>query len=152
MAAANGKHWRRFRDREAGSALMLLPAAVLIVMLLAAIAIDQARVFVAQRELADLAASAANDAASRGLDIAALRAGQPVRLSPALAQEVVAVTVAANRPSTPADIVAVVVDTDQQTVEVTLHTTVRAFLGRQLLGSRADRSLESTRKARIVLR
>lgn len=49
--------------REDGSALMLMPAAVLVVLLLAAIAVDGAIAFLGERELADLTAAAANDAA-----------------------------------------------------------------------------------------
>lgn len=49
---------------ERGSALMLMPAAVLVVVILAAIATDAAVVLLAERQLADLADSLANDAAA----------------------------------------------------------------------------------------
>ena len=54
--------------REAGSTLLLVPSAVLVLFLLAALAVDGAASFLAQRELADACAGAANDAATLALD------------------------------------------------------------------------------------
>ena len=54
---------------------MLMPAAVLIVVVLGAIAIDRAVVFGAQRELILEAQAAANDAAAIGADPGAIRDG-----------------------------------------------------------------------------
>ena len=47
---------------------MLMPAAVLVVMVLGAIAVDQSIVYTQQRELVAAAEAAANDAAGYGLD------------------------------------------------------------------------------------
>ncbi|HWC12598.1 MAG TPA: hypothetical protein VG455_15420 [Acidimicrobiales bacterium] len=47
--------------------LLLFPAAVLVVVVLAAIAVDSAIVFLGQREVANAVSAAANDAASAGL-------------------------------------------------------------------------------------
>ena len=52
----------RHRD-DHGSVLMLVPAAVLVLVVLAAIAIDSAIVVLAQRDLTNRTAAAANDAA-----------------------------------------------------------------------------------------
>lgn len=52
---------------------MLMPAAVLIMVVLGAIAVDRAVVFGAQRDLVATAQAAANDAASLGVDIDRLR-------------------------------------------------------------------------------
>lgn len=52
---------------EAGTALMLMPAGVLIVLLLGALAVDSAIMFLGERELADLTAAAANDAATAAI-------------------------------------------------------------------------------------
>lgn len=49
---------------EDGNTLLLMPAGVLILIVLAAIAVDAAIVFQAQREAGDVAAGLANDAAS----------------------------------------------------------------------------------------
>ena len=61
---------------------MLMPAAVLIVMVLGAIAVDLTAVRLGQRELIAAAGDAANDAVTVGLDEAALRSGQGYRLDP----------------------------------------------------------------------
>ena len=50
---------------ERGSSLLLFPAGVLIVMVLAAMAVDTSIAFMGQRELANATAAAANDAAAR---------------------------------------------------------------------------------------
>lgn len=56
------------RRHERGSVLMLMPAAVLIVILLGAIAVDGAIAFLGEREALGLATAAANDAAAAALD------------------------------------------------------------------------------------
>lgn len=64
---ATTRRHRRWCDRwgaEDGNTLALFPAAVLVMFLLASLAIDAAITFNAQRTLADIAASVANDAAS----------------------------------------------------------------------------------------
>ncbi len=53
---------------ERGSVLMLMPAAVLIVIILASLAVDRAIIFGAQRDLVGTAQVAANDAAGIGVD------------------------------------------------------------------------------------
>ena len=50
--------------RENGSALMLFPAAVLIIILLASLCVDATLTVLGQREIANAAEAAANDAAS----------------------------------------------------------------------------------------
>ncbi|CAN5734326.1 hypothetical protein BH10ACT1_BH10ACT1_00610 [soil metagenome] len=58
---------------------MLMPAAVLVVILLGAIAVDRAVVFGAQRDLVATAEAAAGDGVAAGVDLEALRAGEGVR-------------------------------------------------------------------------
>lgn len=82
--------------RDAGSVLLLMPAAVLVVLVLGAIAVDSAVAFLAERHLAGAAAAAANDAATAGLDEAALRAGSAYRLDPALVEAAVSRTLDAH--------------------------------------------------------
>ena len=65
-----------------GSVLILMPAAVLIVLLLGAIAVDLTTVHLRQQQAIDAAASAANDAVTYGLDESALRSGRGYRLDP----------------------------------------------------------------------
>lgn len=57
----------RGRRGDGGSVLLLVPAAVLVLVILGAIAVDFAIAFLGQRELAGLASAAANDAATAAL-------------------------------------------------------------------------------------
>ena len=67
---------------ERGSVLMLMPAAILIVVALSAVAVDLSTVLLAQRELASAADAAANDAVTYGIDEDHLRRGGRYRLDP----------------------------------------------------------------------
>jgi hypothetical protein len=67
---------------DGGSVLVLMPAAVLIVLLLGAVAVDLTVVHLRQQQAIDAAASAANDAVAYGLDEGALRSGHGYRLDP----------------------------------------------------------------------
>lgn len=53
---------------ERGSSLMLMPAAVLVVIILGAIAVDLSAIYLGQRDLVAGAQAAANDAAAYGID------------------------------------------------------------------------------------
>lgn len=68
---------------------MLMPAAVFVVVILGAITVDLAVVRLGQRELVAAAGDAANDAATFGIDQAALRAGRGPVLDPAQAEDAV---------------------------------------------------------------
>ena len=63
------------RRSERGSALILMPAGVLILLVLAAMTIDGAATFLAQRHLSDTADAIANNAATSALDTEAFRMG-----------------------------------------------------------------------------
>jgi hypothetical protein len=106
------------RGTDRGSALMLMPAGVLVVLILASIAVDMSVVHLRKRQALDLAAAAANDAATAAADPGSLRTGD-FRLDPALARTVVDGVVAASElaPALAADPVVVVTDDG---VEVTL--------------------------------
>jgi hypothetical protein len=73
-AAARRRRGRRRRG-DRGSVLMLVPAGLLIVLVLASIAVDMTLVHLRQRQAVDLAAAAANDAATAAADPASVRAG-----------------------------------------------------------------------------
>ena len=62
--------------------LLLFPTAVLIVVVLAAIAVDSAIVFLGQREVANAVSAAANDAAGEGVGNRAFYQGGRVDLDP----------------------------------------------------------------------
>jgi hypothetical protein len=63
------------RRADRGSVLMLVPAGLLIVFVLASITVDMSLVHLRKRQAFDLASAAANDAASAGADPARLRSG-----------------------------------------------------------------------------
>ena len=72
MTGLSARRRRRCSD-DHGSSLILMPVAVLIVLLLAAIAVDLTSIRLAHEDLLDVAAGAANDAATNGLDQGELR-------------------------------------------------------------------------------
>lgn len=100
---------RRPGARDRGSVLMLVPAAVLIVLVMASIAVDMSLVHLRQRQAHDLAAQAANDAATAAADQGALREGTYV-VDPGAARRVAATVVGAS------DLAAHVVGTPEVTV------------------------------------
>lgn len=75
-------------DRQQGSTLLLFPAALLIMVALAAITVDTAIAFMAQRQLANATAAAANDAASRALSDRAFYQGDSIELLPSAVETV----------------------------------------------------------------
>ncbi len=74
---------------DAGTSLMLMPAAILVVMLLGAIALDAAALRMQSRELRNIARSAANDALSAAVDVDHLRRTGAIRLDESEARSVV---------------------------------------------------------------
>ncbi|MDQ1437336.1 MAG: hypothetical protein QOK43_965 [Acidimicrobiaceae bacterium] len=72
-------------DAEAGSVLALVPAAVLVLVVLGAIAVDSALAFLGQREVSNAAAAAANDAATAALSDRLFYRGGEGRAAGALA-------------------------------------------------------------------
>lgn len=76
--------------------LMLMPAGVLVVLLLGAIAFDLSLVFLRQRQASSVAVDVANDLATAALDEAAFRADGRFRLDPDRADELGRALVAAS--------------------------------------------------------
>ena len=85
-------------DRQRGSSLMLMPAAVLVFVILGAFAVDFAAVHLGQRELVAAAQGAANDAAVSGFSNAAFYEQGEVRFDPAGARRAAAASLAASDP------------------------------------------------------
>jgi hypothetical protein len=100
---------------------MLVPAGLLIVLVMASIAVDMALVQLRQRQAHDLAAGAANDAATAAADQAGLRTGNPSvdgdRARAVVAEIVAASDLAPQVVGTPR----VSVDGARVEVEVSLH-------------------------------
>lgn len=88
----------RARD-DRGSALMLVPAGFLILIMLAAIAFDFSHLFLAKREAATLAEAAANDAVTFGVDQGELRKNGNVVLRQDLVDTACDAAISAHGPS-----------------------------------------------------
>ena len=86
---------------QRGSVLLLVPAGVLVLFVLAALAVDHALAFLGQRELSATAAAAANDAAGAALSDAAFYGGTsgPIVIDGARAERIAADAVARRRPT-----------------------------------------------------
>ncbi|MFN8050554.1 MAG: pilus assembly protein TadG-related protein [Acidimicrobiales bacterium] len=114
---------------ERGTTLLLFPAAVLVLMILAAIAVDMSSVQLARRELFRTASQAADDGAAM-VDQAALRRGDGVHIDRGAAERVVRFEMAAARlPGTLRE-VGVTVDDARGVVTVTATMDVRRVFGR----------------------
>lgn len=129
---------------DRASALLLMPAAVLVVLVLGAIAVDAAVAFLAERDLAAAAAAAANDAATAGLDEDALRGGAGYRLDPALVEAAVqrALTARGVDPGTSVDVA--VAGTE---VRVTLRGAARLVFAPAIPGAPDTVDVEATASA-----
>jgi Flp pilus assembly protein TadG len=68
---------------EGGSTLLLFPAALLIMVALAAMAVDSSIAFLAQRQLTNATAAAANDAAAEAISDRSFYEGNRIELSAA---------------------------------------------------------------------
>lgn len=110
------------RSGTRGSVLMLMPAAVLIVLLLGAIAVDSAVVYLRQRQAYNVAFDAANDAVGAGIDLHTARSSGEFVLDPDRVRTVARQTVDAAGFD---DLVLVDVRTEEDEVAVTVEVTVR---------------------------
>jgi Flp pilus assembly protein TadG len=120
---------------ERGSVLMLMPAAVLIFLVLGALCVDFGATFSAKRELSNAAAAAANDVASRALDLDRFYTSGDLSLRADAARRVAERSVA----SMGLDRLDVVVDDvriggDGATVTVTVRGRARYLFARALPG------------------
>ncbi len=85
-------------SRERGSVLLLVPAAVLVLVVLGAIAVDAAVVFLGQRELGSAVAAAANDAAAAAFADTPFYEGGLVNIDLERARQVASDSVSARAP------------------------------------------------------
>jgi Flp pilus assembly protein TadG len=83
-------------NRDRGTVLMLMPAAVVVLLVLGAISFDFAHLYLAKRELQAAAESAANDAVTFGIDQAAVRRGDGIRFDDRSVIEAVEASLAAH--------------------------------------------------------
>src|SRR4029077_9125982 len=86
---------KRWPQTERGSVLMLVPAGFLVLIILAALAVDNAAAYLGQQQLHDSLAAAANDAVSACLSNRSFYSGGVVTVDRVAAGRVVCLTVAA---------------------------------------------------------
>ncbi|MFP3905895.1 MAG: hypothetical protein ACLFWR_02620 [Acidimicrobiales bacterium] len=138
-------------EPDRGSVLLLFPAAFMIVLVLGALAIDAAAVFLDQRELAAAAGAAANDAATLGLAHKRLRHDGELWLDPVRVTE--AVEASLDRRGVldsllePPEIVVL----GGSRVEVTLVAHADYVIAPALPGDRSGRTVRATVGADAVL-
>lgn len=136
------------RPRQRGSVLMLMPAGVLIVLLLGAIAFDLSLLFLRQRQASSVAVDVANDLASAAFDEAAFRASGEFELDPARADRLGRAFV--DQSDLSGDVVSVVVDVvGPDSVTVTLTVRVDYVFAKAIPGA-ADGSTVTARATAVA--
>ena len=134
--------------RERGSALMLMPAAALVFIVLGAIAVDFAVAFLGEREVSNAAAAAANDVAGAALDQDRFYADGALRLDPVAAERVGRSAVGAAGLEDLDDLdVRVEVAVDAPVVTVTVSGRVRYLFAKALPGGPDGVRVEATATA-----
>lgn len=138
--------------RDRGSVLLLMPAAMMVVIVLAAIAVDLSLVRVRHEQLESVASAAANDAANL-LSIEQLRsATEPsellVSIDPSRVRAIVEEAVAASELD---DIRIVRADAVGDEVTVELSIDVEHLFGRALPGTPDSRRVGAASTARLLL-
>ena len=125
---------------------MLMPAAALVFIVLGAIAVDFAIVFLGEREVANAAASAANDAAAQAVDRDIFYATATVHLDGAVAARVAARSVeAAGLDDHLDDVVTTTrVDTGAPLVTVTVRARVHYLFASALPGGPEGADVEAS--------
>lgn len=126
-------HGRSRRTDQRGSALALVPAGFLVLIVLGALAVDSAAMFLGQRQLGDATAAASNDAAGAAVDSAAFYHSGVVTLDPTIAGRVVCQTLYAQA-SINLSHLQVAVALDGNAVGVRASALVSAVFGHALPG------------------
>lgn len=137
---------------DRASTLLLFPAALLIVVVLAAVTVDLARLHLARRDLDDLAAAIGNDVTTLGIDETELRRTGAYRLDPAL---VGALVTSAARTRRSDLLEGVRTDTelvDDRTVRLRLRANVALPFTRALPGGRSRVTVDADATATAHLR
>ena len=136
------------RRTERGSVLMLMPAAIVIVLLLGAIAVDSAIVYLEQRQAYDVAFDAANDAAGAGLDRDIARTTGELVYDPGRVREIAAGTVAATEME---GVTLAAARVDQGRIEVVVDVRVQRLFS-QAFGGRSPDTVRVVARAEGEMR
>ena len=119
--------------RERGSALALVPAGFLVLIVLAAIAVDSAATYLGQQQLHDAVTAAANDAAAAGLSNSSFYGSGAITIDPGTANALVCQSVGAQSYSDLHN-VRLFVAVGGPAIRVEATATVNAVFGRALPG------------------
>ncbi len=131
---------------------MLMPAAVLIVLVLSAIAVDLTIVQMGERQAIDAADAAANDAATYGISEATLRSGGAITLDPHRVRASVQQTLDAQG-LTPRLATAPLIEiTGPGSVRVTLSVTIDYLFAKSLPGTPDTKTVVAVGEATGVQR
>ena len=134
---------------ERGTALVLVPTMLLVLLVLGGIAVDLSVLHGTQRRAERVAAAAADDAAGM-LDLELIQVAGELRIDRAAARRVVAAHVeAADRPTRPVELLDVVVGDDGTAVHVRLRSAAPAVMLRSMPGRDQERWVEATARARV---
>ena len=128
---------------------MLVPAAVLVLVILAAIAVDSSVVMLGQRELANATAAAANDAATVAIDVDRLRRDDCIEILDERAYEVAAKAALLQSDAVeilPGDIEVTVDDLE---VTVAMSGTVEHVFAKAVPGGRRTSRVSATSTAAL---
>jgi Flp pilus assembly protein TadG len=136
-------------EGERGSVLLLMPVAVLVLLILGGLCVDFGSAYAGQHQLDDAAEAAANDAATRSLDLDQAYAAGVTVLLPGDARRVAEAVVAAKAlDRLDARVTEVVVGADGRSVTVTVAGRVPFIFGRALPGRRDGMDVHATVTAR----
>ena len=141
------ERWRVGWHREDGNTLALVPTAVLVVIVLSAIAVDAATVFLGQRRLADLAAGLATDAVA-AVDEAAFYGQGEIELVRSRVESRRDAVLATVREDASLHDVACTVETDLEVATVTCTGQARPIFGRAIQFAPASHPIRATETAR----
>ena len=135
---------------DRGSAMMLMPAAFLVVLLLGSIALDFGLLHARQREIYHLADGAANDAASYAVDTAVLRSLGCIALRPDAATAAAQASIGASGiADVQLDGVELTVIDDLPAVVVNVSLEAQLILAPAVPGGSSTRHLEATATAQL---
>ena len=139
------------REKDDGSVLVLMPAAVLVMLVLGAVTVDLSARFLAQRQAIAAAEGAANDAAAAGVDLGDLDRTGPLTLDEANVRRIALRSIAAQGVTSEGVPPPRVELLDQVTVQVTLWVRPVGVFG-PVVGVIEPEVLQVSATARMVAR
>jgi len=128
---------------ERGSVLALMPVAVLVFIVLGSLAVDASLAFLGEREVSNLAAAVANDAATQGIDVVRYYGTGELVIDPVRVQEV-ADAALARAGLDHLEGLTIETDVDGVSVVVRVRAQVRSLFSRALPGGLDTREVAAS--------